>query len=223
MPRELIVSPRGEALWAKVFEPTSFEEGSPRAWSIRLLLDPSDPTTIAFTERLEAIFEDFHGPKAKVARYGWPFAEQETKDEKGRALKTGLIEFRFKRNERWPSGEPQTPPIVVDSKKNLWPNDKLIGNGSKVKVAFVCAPWDIAGKGMSLILEQLQVIDLVEYESSVDPFSEEDGGYVLDTPGAQSPFDREGAVSTGFAAQLRARAAEVQAEAAQVVTSDLPF
>jgi hypothetical protein len=223
MPRELIVSPRGEALWAKVLgEPTAFED-NPKAWSVSLVLDPSDPATIAFTERLEKCFEEFHGPKAKVSRHGWPFAEQTERDEKGREVPTGKIEFRFKRKELTAKGQVKSPPLVVDSKKNLWPVETLIGNGSKIKVAFSPWGWDMAGaKGMSLELEQIQVLELVEYAGrDVDPFEEEDG-YVVSTPGAQSAFEKEEEPQS-FAAQLRARAAEVQAETPALLAEDIPF
>ena len=231
MPRELIVSPRGEALWAKILgEPAEgYEEGSPKSWSVSLLLDPNDPETIAFVERLEAVFEDFHGPKSKVAANGWPFADETTKDEKGRPVPTGKIKFNFKRKHELARGGFKDAPLVVDSKKNLWPADKLIGNGSKIKVAFSPWKWDgPSGKGMSLELESVQVLELVSYskEDVADAFGEEEGGYVLDTPAAQAPFQQEVVVTeeapTGFAAQLRARAAEVQAESS-VLTEDVPF
>jgi hypothetical protein len=223
MPRELIVSPRGEALWAKVLgEPTAFED-NPKAWSVSLVLDPSDPSTIAFTERLEKCFEEFHGLKAKVARHGWPFGEQTTKDEKGREVPTGKIEFRFKRKELTAKGQPKGAPLVVDSKKNLWPTETLIGNASKIKVAFTPWGWEMAGaKGMSLELEQVQVLELVEYAGrDIDPFEEEDG-YVVETPAAQSVFQQEEEPES-FAAKLRARAAEVQAEAPVALAEDIPF
>ena len=224
MPRELIVSPRGEALWAKVLgEPVAYED-NPKAWSCSLLLDPSDPETITFVERLEAVFEDFHGPKAKVAANGWPFGDETTKDEKGRPVPTGKIKFNFKRKQLLANGNEKAAPLVVDSKKNLWPIDKLIGNGSKIKVAFSPWKWEgPSGKGMSLELESIQVIELVSYsaEDVVDAFAEEDG-YVVETPAAATPFEKE-EEPTGFAAQLRARAAEVQAEAGQALTEEIPF
>lgn len=225
MAREVQVSPRGEALWAKVLgEPVAFED-NPRAWSVTLVLDPSDPETIAFTEKLEGIFTEFHGPSPKMSRNGWPFGEQTTTDEKGRRVPTGKVEFRFKRKEVTNRGNTKQPPVVVDAKKNRWPEDKLIGNGSKVKVAFSAWPWDMAGaKGMSLELEMLQVLDLVEYERNVDPFDEEDGYEV--PPEVETPFQKEGKPSS-FSDQLRARAAEVKAEAPIVMgtpdADEIPF
>lgn len=229
MPRELIVSPRGEALWAKVLgEPVAYED-NPKAWSISLLLDPSDPETIAFVERLESVFEDFHGPKAKVAANGWPFADETIKDERGRPVPTGKIKFNFKRKQQLASGAEKEGPIVVDSKKNLWPNDRLIGNGSKVKVAFSPWKWEgPSGKGMSLELESIQVLDLISYskEDVMDAFGEEDG-YVVDTPAAATPFASEVVVTEeeqgGFAAQLRARAAQVESEKDSLIDQEVPF
>lgn len=223
MPRELHVSPRGEALWAKVLgEPAGFED-NPRAWSVTLVLDPSDPETIAFTEKLEAMFLDFHGPKPKVARYGWPFGEQTTKDDKGREVPTGKVEFRFKKKEFTAKGIAKEAPVVVDAKKNLWPAEQLIGNGSKIKVAFSTYPWEMGGgKGMSLELEQVQVLELVSYASAeTDPFQEEDG-YVVETTASTTAFERE-EEDGGFSAKLRARAAEVQAEAGDAIKNDMPF
>jgi hypothetical protein len=217
MPRELIVSPRGEAEWAKILgEPVGFED-NPKAWSVSLLLDSQDPTTIEFTERLEACFQEFHGTKAKISRHGWPFREHTTKDESGKEVATGKIEFRFKRKELTAKGNPKDAPIVMDAKKQLWPQDKLIGNGSIIKVAFSPFPWEMSGaKGMSLDLEQVQVLKLVEYARDTDPFEEEEG-FVLETPASCSPFrTEEEDEPTSFAEQLKKRAAEVQAAADEI-------
>ena len=228
MPRELIVSPRGEAAWAKVLgEPVAYED-NPKAWSVSLLLDPSDPETIAFVERIEAVFEEFHGPKAKIAANGWPFGDETSKDEKGRPVPTGKVKFNFKRKQETASGAIKDGPLVVDSKKNLWPQDKLIGNGSKIKVAF--APWKWegpSGKGMSLELDAVQVLDLVSYSKDdvTAAFGVEDG-YVLETPAAQAPFEAEAPAACtppSFAEQLKQRAAEVRAEAAEVLSGEIPF
>lgn len=223
MARELIVSPRGEAAWAKILgEPVAYED-NPRAWSITLLLDPSDPETIAFVERLEGVFQGFHGTGAKVAANGWPFADETAPDEKGRKVRTGRLQFNFKRKQETARGFLKPAPLVVDAKKNLWPEGELIGNGSKVKVAFTPWSWSTqTGKGMSLELESVQVLDLVPY-AKPDPVAafEEEDGYVAETPAAQTPFQQEAAPSS-FADQLKARAAAVAAEAAGL-EEDLPF
>jgi hypothetical protein len=223
MPRQLIVSPKGEAAWAKVLgEPVAYED-NPKAWSVSLLLDPEDPETIAFVERLEQAFVEFHGKIEKVAANGWPFGDETVKDEKGRPMKTGKLKFNFKRKEQLANGSFKEAPLVQDSKLNPWPAEQLIGNGSKIRVAF--SPWSWSGpsgKGMSLELEQVQVIELVSYSNETEsPFQEEDG-YVVETSAPVSAFEAEPACPMpepkNFSEKLRARAAEVRAEA-----SEIPF
>lgn len=225
MPRQLIVSPKGEAQWAKVLgEPVAYED-NPKAWSITLLLDPEDPETITFVERLEEAFAEFHGKIDKVATNGWPFGDETIKDDKGRPMKTGKLKFNFKRKEQLANGSFKQPPLITDSKLNPWPQDQLIGNGSKVRVAF--SPWSWAGpsgKGMSLELEQVQVLDLVSYSNETEnPFQVEDG-YVVAPAVPETAFEAEPACPmpepSGFSAKLRARAAEVRAEAEE---GSIPF
>jgi hypothetical protein len=217
MPRELIVSPRGEAQWAKVLGEAAegYEEGSPRAWSVSLLLDPSDPETIEFIERLEAEFEKLHGKANKISSNGWPFGDETSKDEKGRPVPTGKVKFNFKRKEVTARGDLKAGPVVVDSKKNRWPVEKLIGNGSKIKVAF--SPWgwsNPSGKGMSLELEQIQVLELVEYAKESSVLFEEEEGYVL------APVEEEPGLAAAeeqpqsLAARFKAKAAQADDELA---------
>lgn len=229
MPRQLHVSPLGEAWWAKVLEPADgYEEGDPRAWSIELALDPSQPETIAFIEKIEGLFAEVNGAGAKPAKNAWPFAEQVDKDKNP----TGKLRFRFKRTETSARGNVMSPPVIVDSKKNVWPADCLIGNGSKVKVAFTAWGWTekrSGAKGISLTLESVQVIDLVPYErvDAASAFGEEEG-YVAETPAAQTPFaSEEPAQPMSMSEQLRARAAQVAAEApaalAKADADEIPF
>ncbi len=229
MPRQLHVSPLGEAWWAKVLEPAEgYEEGDPRAWSIELALDPADSETLAFIEKIEALFHEIHGAGAKQAKNAWPFADQLDKDKSP----TGKLRFRFKRTETSAKGNLMSPPVIVDSKKNLWPADCLIGNGSKVKVAFTAWGWTekrSGAKGVSLTLESLQVIDLVPYErvDAASAFGEEEG-YVTETPAAQTPFQAdEPAQPMSMAEQIRARAAQVKAEAPAALAAadaeEIPF
>lgn len=229
MPRQLHVSPLGDAWWAKVLEPADgYEEGDPRAWSIELALDPSEPDTIAFIEKLEALYDELHGAGAKQAKNCWPFADQTDRDNNP----TGLIRFRFKRTETSAKGKLMSSPVIVDAKLNRWPADCLIGNGSKVKVAFTHWGWTekrSGAKGISLTLESLQVLDLVPYErvDASSAFGEEEG-YVAETPAAQTPFAAEPeAAPMSMAEKLRARAAQVRAEAPGVLAGadaeEIPF
>ena len=56
------------------------------------------------------------------------------------------------------------PPKVMDASKRLW-DDTVIGNGSTIKISAKPYDWTYKGKsGVSLGLNQLMVVNLVEYE-----------------------------------------------------------
>jgi len=185
MPRELIVTPVGDAYWAKIFEPEEdrFDEGKPRQWSIEWAGTSAGKETLALVQRIESEFARINGEGAKPSKNAWPFKEGE--DSSGNA--TGLLHFRMRKNETTRKGQKLAAPAVYDSRKNPWPAGVLIGNGSKVKVAFSCWGWEdkFGKKGISLSLEAVQVLDLVEYQhrDPADAFGEENG-YVVDTPAA---------------------------------------
>ena len=71
--------------------------------------------------------------------------------------------------------------MIVDAKRQPWPDDQLIGNGSKGKIAFDSYGWDsptVRGvKGMSLWLNMIQVVHFVPYVKATaeDTFAEEEG------------------------------------------------
>ena len=74
---------------------------------------------------------------------------------------------RFKRKVQKANGDKNTQPQLVDASKN--PLDKIVGNGSKVKVMYKPYEWNFKGKkGMGLDLQAVQVIDLVEYTPRED-------------------------------------------------------
>ena len=179
----MLTTPVGQAYWAKCFEPEEdrFDEGKPRCWSISWALDEHDPDTLGLMQTIEEEFYRINGEGAKPSKNAWPFKEQTDRD----GNYTGLMEFRFKKNETTKKGIVLQAPTVYDSRKNLWPAGVLIGNGSKVKVAFSIWGWEdkFGKKGVSLSFEALQVLGLVPYERTApgDAFGVENG-YVVDTP-----------------------------------------
>lgn len=183
MPRTMLTTPVGEAYWAKCFEPEEdrFDEGKPRTWSISWCADQNAKDTLGLMQQIEEEFARIHGEGAKPSKNAWPFREQTDKE----GNQTGLLEFRFKRNETTKKGMVLPAPLVVDSHKNPWPSDTLIGNGSKVKVAFSVWGWEdkFGKKGVSLSFDALQVLDLVPYahKDPADAFGVENG-YVAETP-----------------------------------------
>ena len=225
----MLTTPVGDAYWAKCFEPEEdrFDEGKPRCWSISWAKDQGDKETLALMQKVVEEFIRIHGDGAKPSKNAWPFKEQN--DKEGKA--TGLMEFRFKKNETTKKGMVLQAPAVYDSHKNLWPAGELIGNGSKVKVAFSAWGWEdkFGKKGVSLSFEALQVLDLVAYERTApaDAFGVENG-YVVDTPAdsfTNSVKENEKPLTPSQ--RLQQRAAQVKAEApaalAQADADEVPF
>jgi len=229
MARQMLTTPVGDAFWAKCFEPEEdrFDEGKPRCWSISWCGDPTDKETLALMQTIEAEFARIHGEGAKPSKNAWPFREQTDRDGKP----TGLMEFRFKKNETTKKGMVLQAPAVYDSHKNLWPAGELIGNGSKVKVAFSAWGWEdkFGKKGVSLSFEALQVLDLVPYERKDpgDAFGVENG-YVAETPAdAFTNPVQEKAEALTPSQLIQQRAAQVRAEAPGVLAAaddeEVPF
>lgn len=225
----MLTTPVGQAYWAKCFEPEEdrFEEGKPRYWSISWAKDQGDKETLALMEKIEEEFVRIHGDAGRLSKNAWPFKEQNDKE----GNPTGLMEFRFKKNETTKKGKMLQAPAVYDSHKNLWPAGELIGNGSLVKVAFSAWGWEdkFGKKGISLSFEALQVLDLVPYERTApaDAFGVENG-YVIDTPAetfTDSVKEKEAALTPSQ--RLQQRAAQVKAEApaalAQADADEVPF
>ncbi len=180
----------GTALWAKVFEPdTKFNPLGD--YSINLQMPIAD--SVAMSEQLdgivqakfkEAIKED---PRLKntltTQEVCQPVYDRDTGDD------TGNVEFKFKLKAKVQKRDGtyyEQQPTVLDSKKVPVSGDTLIGNGSKVKVAFEPIPYVMGSTkkvGVSLRLKAVQVIDLVEYgNSAASVFDEEDGFVVSTTP-----------------------------------------
>lgn len=105
--------------------------------------------------------------------------------------KEGGEYIQFKRKGSKGDGSPNTPPKIYNAAGSLVENwDKLIGNGSKLGVAYFLSPYYMASTkmvGVSLKFYAVQVIDLVEYSGgggNSSPFDNESGESV--------PFDTDG-------------------------------
>ena len=189
----------GNALWAKVFEPdTKFNPLGD--YSINIQMPVADAA--AMSEQLEGIVQAKFNEAIKAdprlkntlstTDVCQPVFDRETGDD------TGLVEFKFKLKAKVQKRDGtyyEQQPAVLDAKKTPLSKDVLIGNGSKVKVAFEPIPYVMSSTkkaGVSLRLKAVQVIDLVEYGSSASSvFDEEDGYVVPDTSVASSAAPQE--------------------------------
>ena len=182
----------GTALWAKVFEPdTKFNPLGD--YSINLQMPVAKAATMS--EQLdqivqakfkEAIKED---PRLKntltTQEVNQPVYDRETGDD------TGNVEFKFKLKAKVQKRDGtyyEQQPAVLDSKKIPMSKDILIGNGSRVKVAFEPIPYVMGSTkkvGVSLRLKAVQVIDLVEYGNSTTSVFDEEDGFVAPPPATE--------------------------------------
>jgi len=190
MPKELLVSPQGELMWAKVLRPgvvNKGKESEKEQWSIDLLLSKADAAAQAFVKTLKQAFIDAHGSASKPGPNGLPFKTY--LDQNGD--ETQLWQFAFKRNVVTKRGIELSAPAVQDAKGTPWPEDVLIGNGSTGKVAFSTWTWTNpeGGKGLSLNLEAVRVLHLVEYSApdTSAAFGEPEEGYALTGNETRSP------------------------------------
>jgi len=68
------------------------------------------------------------------------------------------------------------PMSVKDAQRNLFPNDKRVGNGSKINASYYPKEYTQYGGGVKGYLQGVQVVNLVEYNT--DDFEVVEGGYV---------------------------------------------
>ena len=175
----------GTALWAKVFEPdTKFNPLGD--FSINLQMPVADAAVMS--EKLESIVQaEFKEAIEKDPRLKNTLSTQEVCQpvyDRDTGDDTGNVEFKFKLKAKVQKRDGtyyEQQPAVLDSKKVPIGKDTLIGNGSKVKVAFEPIPYVMSSTkkvGVSLRMKAVQVIDLVEYGNSATSVFDEEDGYV---------------------------------------------
>lgn len=172
----LLQTPLVEVQWCKLLgepEANRFEPNKPPVWSVEAVFDPKNHQHQEWLLKQEDEFSKQHGINAKISVNSLP---NKTSDDG----KTTLWTFKLKRFTRKRDGGFTSGPLVVDSHNNLWNHDFLIGNGSKMIIAYELYPWKgPTGVGLAYQPRQAQVVSHVAYERSADPvFDKVQGGYV---------------------------------------------
>ena len=181
-------TPRGKAMWAKVITPDTkwVADGE---YSINLIFDASDDEVKELCADLEEMVEEKRKAEAeanpnayKKLPDGLPLSAQpykEVEDDNGN--ETGEIQMKFKMKAKiqLKDGSVYEPkPVVVDSKAQpIKDPDFRIGNGSICRIQFDASPYCMPSTktaGVSLRLNAVQVLSLVEYGGNSD-FEEEEG------------------------------------------------
>jgi hypothetical protein len=151
------VSPKGKASWPKLFKAdTQFVPDG--EFKTGLVVSPAEAKD--FQEKIkDAFVEEFGEAKLQKAKMPWKLDED------------GNVVFTFKSSRK---------PMVVDSQGAAIKGELNVGGGSVIKVGTGIKPWLVSGNlGVKLYLNAVQIIDLVEYNSS--PFGKEEGGFVATT------------------------------------------
>jgi hypothetical protein len=179
----------GSAQWAKVLEPDT--KWNPLG-DYTINLQMSQANSAEMCERLEQIVQEEFSKAIKekppLKNTLTTQAVVNTVYDKETGDDTGKVEFKFKlkaKGQRKDGSYYEQQPAVIDAKKQPLPKDMLIGNGSRVKVAFEPIPYIMQSTkkvGVSLRLKAVQVIDLVEYGNSATSVFDEEDGFVAPPP-----------------------------------------
>lgn len=140
------VTPIGEAKWAWLHKPKAGFAGDPNKdpkFMIDLVFDPKEPAWAKWGVDLRQMSNGLKLPIKK---------EMDDHEQP-----TGRLFVTFKTGEKYPPG-------VFDKYNQPIPESVLVGNGSKVRVAYTVNQYDGFGGGINLYLSGVQVVDLVEYK-----------------------------------------------------------
>ncbi len=144
--KERKTTPVGFAKWAHIHKPKKPFQGvgNPK-YMIDVIFDPKDPAWNAWAKSLsEAV---------KKAGKNSPLKKElDSNDEP-----TGNYYVTFKTSDKF-------PPTVFDKRGKVMEGVK-IGNGSKVRVAYIENEYTSFGGGINLYLNAVQVQELVEFGS----------------------------------------------------------
>ena len=170
------MTPLAPVKWCKLIGPPvpGFNK-TKLEWSVCMVFSLDNKEHSDFLDSLETIYREEHGKSARKHQHYLPVKPD--KDNAGQAIVTFKIQ-QFTRRD----GTTSEPPTIIDSNRNAWGN-KLIGNGSKMKLQFDVYAWTgEAGCGITLQPLVGMVVDLVEYvekeRGSVEDFDPVPGGYV---------------------------------------------
>jgi len=142
---------RGTAYWAKILgEPAPGYDPNDKEWSIDVTVDAEARKTLADL-----------GLEDKI---------KNKDDERGDFIS-------FKRKGYKQDGERAKNIVVVDKKRQPWPEEDLIGNGSEVAVQFLADEWEYGKKsGVRAAILKVMVLDHVPYgKDELAEFADDDG------------------------------------------------
>jgi hypothetical protein len=179
MARDIFKTPLATVRWCKLTgaaRPNTFDPSKPDSWSTDLILDNQDKAHMAWLTEMEDQYKAIHGD-ARMAATAFPWSEGKKEEDKGKTI----VKFKLPQFERR-DGTKSEGPTLFDAAKNPWDQTKLIGNGSKLIIAFDIYGWKSpSGCGMSFQPKFAQVVEYIEYVDKANPdelFGVVPGGFV---------------------------------------------
>lgn len=174
MAKELMRTPIVEVRWCKLLgeaRPNKFEPSKPPTWEIEILLDNDNPEHMAWCEEIESKFDELHPNEKKSANW-LPIKPDKEAPRKRQSCRMKLKQFTFK------DGNTSEGPTVFNKNGSIWPDTKLIGNGSKMRIGFEIYPWKgPSGAGLSLQPRAAQVIEWLAAPETVGRTTASDFGF----------------------------------------------
>ncbi len=177
---EAFVTPVGRTMWASIIEPnTKFDaEGK---YMMDMLFEPEQVVEVKAS--LESLLSSFVEEKKKELKanksnsYTVAPIFKEAIDQDGNL--TGDVMLRSKQYTKTFDGAPQKIRLADSTGKVLHGFNKAVGNGSKVRAKLYPKPYYMASSntfGISMLINAVQIIDLVEYEAG-GGFDSVEGGF----------------------------------------------
>lgn len=156
-----LISPIGEAMWAHVHTPKKpFEDKGEPKFQIDVLFDPKDPAWEPLVTDIRKQLVDLpdqwdkkKDPPVKMMKQSPIKRELNEQDQP-----TGKLVATFRTSAKFKPG-------VFDKYKRPVPPETMIGNGSKVRVAYSPNTYEGFGGGINFYLNAVQVMELVEYQN----------------------------------------------------------
>ena len=105
-----------------------------------------------FTRQIFELYKQHHGDKNKHLH--WCPVKDDKKDKEIVLVRFKIKQFKFR------DGKLSMGPVVYDGEGHLWPDNVLIGNGSKMRIGFDVYAWTApSGSGITLQPKGAQVIE----------------------------------------------------------------
>lgn len=181
-----VVTPRGVFVYPHLHAPdTKFNAAG--VFHTKLRLEESSPEVQKFIKKVKDAYKSFAKEEGlKVRKDGLPWKQDE--DNPGHIILTAKMQHEVTPRR----GEPFTQvPVIVDASRKELVAGVNIGGGTEGRLSCVLVPYTGFGGGISLRLQAVQVLKLVEFTGGAGDFGfeEEEGFEAPDDPFDSSDDD----------------------------------